>query len=126
MNAVARAVIFVPEGGSVMINQRKLVSLLLCCSICVGAGLVNNAEAKGKKLAPYEAAASDPRSGAALNRDVALRSHRKISVRSGDRRIHWGTVNNPAADLTVQDIQSETTVVHFAGHNLVAAFNDSG
>lgn len=34
-------------------------------------------------------------------------------------------VNNPAADLTAQDTQSETSIV-LAGSNIVAAFNDSG
>jgi len=35
-------------------------------------------------------------------------------------------VNNPAADTTSRDTQSETTIVLGSGMNLVAAFNDSG
>lgn len=35
-------------------------------------------------------------------------------------------VNNPAADATAQDTQSETTLVLGSGSNLIAAFNDSG
>src|SRR5437868_8189256 len=106
-------------------QSNRWASLLLCCTMCVGLGFVAT-EANGKKLSPYEAAVNDPRSGAALNRDVARRSHVKITVRAGDRRIHWGPVNNPAADLTAQDTQSETTVVHLNGTNIIAAFNDSG
>ena len=37
-----------------------------------------------------------------------------------------GAGEYPAADLTAQDTQSETTVVHLNGTNIVAAFNDSG
>ncbi|MBI1785476.1 hypothetical protein HYR69_10065, partial [Candidatus Sumerlaeota bacterium] len=35
-------------------------------------------------------------------------------------------VNNPAADATTQDTQSETALVLGSGSNIVAAFNDSG
>ncbi len=35
-------------------------------------------------------------------------------------------VNDPTADLTAQDTQSETTLVLGAGSNLIAGFNDSG
>lgn len=35
-------------------------------------------------------------------------------------------VNNPAADATTQDTQSETTLVLGSGSNILASFNDSG
>lgn len=35
-------------------------------------------------------------------------------------------VNNPAADATVQDTQSETTLVFGSGANILTSFNDSG
>ena len=35
-------------------------------------------------------------------------------------------VNNPSADVTQQDTQSETAVVFCSGQNVVAAYNDSG
>ena len=35
-------------------------------------------------------------------------------------------VNNPAADTTAQNTQSETTIVLGSGNNVVSAFNDSG
>jgi len=35
-------------------------------------------------------------------------------------------VNNPAADATGQDTQSETALVHGGGNNIIASFNDSG
>jgi subtilisin-like proprotein convertase family protein len=105
-------------------------SLLLCCTMLIGVGLAAidsfKSLAANKKLDPYAAAAKDPRSGAALNRDAALRSHRRATVRSGPRRVFFGTVNNPASDLTAQDTQSETSVVQLGAANIVAAFNDSG
>jgi hypothetical protein len=35
-------------------------------------------------------------------------------------------VNDPAADATAQDTQSETTIVLGAGSNVISSFNDSG
>jgi len=35
-------------------------------------------------------------------------------------------VNNPAADATTQDTQSETTIILGAGSNILCSFNDSG
>ncbi|MGH9930553.1 MAG: hypothetical protein ACREA9_15180, partial [Pyrinomonadaceae bacterium] len=35
-------------------------------------------------------------------------------------------VNNPAADMTAQNTQSETAIVLGSGNNVVSAFNDSG
>lgn len=71
---------------------------------------------------------NDPRSGAALNRLQALDPRpQPLPVYPPDPRntIHTGTVNNPAADTTAQDTQSETSVAVLPGKRVVA-FNDSG
>ncbi len=70
----------------------------------------------------------DPRSGAALNRDAALSpapAPPQLFPESLTRRINATAVNNPAADATAQDTQSETTIV-VDGANVVAGWNDSG
>lgn len=72
---------------------------------------------------------NDPRSNAALNLEAAKRyraSKAKPEVARGARTLNPGTVNNPAADATAQDTQSETTIAKLGGRNLVAAFNNSG
>ena len=70
----------------------------------------------------------DVRSGAALNRDAALAQldvtpERAVGAPPGFSTL--ALVNDPAADLTVRDTQSETTIA-VAGRNLVSAYNDSG
>ena len=70
----------------------------------------------------------DPRSGAALNRDQAHHPRPQPQpVLPGDatNRINGPAVNNPAADLTAQDTQSETTIAVLP-NNPVIAWNDSG
>ena len=71
----------------------------------------------------------DPRSGAALNRDAALAARGR--AQQGPTRQELppvqaaSLVNDPSADATAQDTQSETTLT-IAGPNLVSAYNDSG
>ena len=101
------------------------LSLSLCGAFYVWGGLALAAE---KKRDPAQAAAEDPRSGAALNLEAAKRARLAATPgpRIAPRRIHHSAVNNPAADATAQDTQSETTIIDLGGGNLVAGFNDSG
>jgi subtilisin-like proprotein convertase family protein len=70
---------------------------------------------------------NDPRSGAALNREAALRAGGSGSPTSGGttNRILPIAVNDPTADTTAQDTQSETSVA-VNGSKAVIAYNDSG
>jgi subtilisin-like proprotein convertase family protein len=73
-------------------------------------------------------AANDPRSGAALNREAAQNPQPAppaIYPENPQLRINAAAVNNPGADSTAQDTQSETSVAAL-GSNVVVAFNDSG
>ena len=98
-----------------------LISMLLGASLCSGLAV-----AAEKRVDPAAKAASDPRSGAALNRDTAKRKRAAPVMKVAPARIHQLTVNNAAADLTAQDTQSETTISDVGGGNLVAGWNDSG
>lgn len=72
---------------------------------------------------------SDPRSGAALNREAALNpapSPQRLYPEDPRQRItNAQAVNNPSADTTAQDTQSETSVA-VLGSKVMVAFNDSG
>ena len=73
--------------------------------------------------------ADDPRSGAALNRDAAeiarSPSPSPPALFRGNRVINAASVNNPAADTSAQDTQSETAVAA-DGDFVVTAWSDSG
>src|SRR5436190_20647905 len=71
---------------------------------------------------------NDPRSGAALNRAAAKNPQPAppaLFPEGPQERINAGPVNDPTADTTAQDTQSETSVAAL-GNNVVVAFNDSG
>jgi subtilisin-like proprotein convertase family protein len=68
---------------------------------------------------------NDPRSGAALNREAARNAQPSPVTSPTPRRINSVAVNNPGADSTAQDTQSETSVAAL-GNKVVVAFNDSG
>jgi subtilisin-like proprotein convertase family protein len=71
---------------------------------------------------------NDPRSGAALNRDAAKNpapAPPPLFPGNAQTRINATAVNNPGADATAQDTQSETSVAAL-GDNVIVAFNDSG
>jgi subtilisin-like proprotein convertase family protein len=70
--------------------------------------------------------ANDPRSGAALNRDAAMHPQpAPPAIFPGSpQRINAAPVNDPSADATARDTQSETSVA-VLGSNVVVAFNDS-
>ncbi len=70
----------------------------------------------------------DPRSGAALNREAALRPHHQpppIYADDPRTQVLQGAVNNPGADATAQDTQSETSIAAI-GNKVSVAWNDSG
>jgi subtilisin-like proprotein convertase family protein len=69
---------------------------------------------------------NDPRSGAALNREAARNAQpAPPPTFPAPLRINAGAVNDPTADSTAQDTQSETSVAAL-GNKVVVAFNDSG
>jgi hypothetical protein len=106
-----------------MSNRSLFLRLaLLCSALYLGNSLCTLAGEKG----PFTPAADDPRSGAKLNLLAAKRHGATQAPSQPTRKILAGTVNNPGADATAQDTQSETTVVDLGGGKLVAAFNDSG
>jgi subtilisin-like proprotein convertase family protein len=96
------------------------------------AGLVLTAAAsprgdQGAKRAP-SAWSKDPRSSAALNRLVARASRPGRPAARADNvpmRVLPSTVNDPSADATAQDTQSETTIGVLGG-NVIIGWNDSG
>jgi hypothetical protein len=94
-------------------------SLVLMLAVAGGQGLAAATKATGGW-------ADDPRSGAALNLEAA-KSAAPAAPAAGDgsRRINALAVNDPTADATAQDTQSETTIA-VDGNNVVAAWNDSG
>ncbi|MCI0598327.1 MAG: proprotein convertase P-domain-containing protein [Beijerinckiaceae bacterium] len=103
---------------------------LFCGAFLLGIGWAAAADdAAGKKTDPARAAMDDPRSSAALNvlAAKAAKAAGKLAPRGpAPQYIFHSTVNNPAADTTAQDTQSETTIIDLGGGNLVAGFNDSG
>lgn len=108
---------------SAILRRKPLV--VLCLALSVGG---SPALAK-KKADPYAAWRNDPHSGAYLNRDAVKRAMAAGLVDRKHRkppRIQLPAVNDPTADTTAQDTQSETTVLDMNGGNLIAGFNDSG
>lgn len=110
--------------------SKKFIYLAGGC-LCLFAAAASGTALAAKKLTAADWQ-NDPRSGALLNVLAA-----KEAVKAGykpqqvitprPRYIQFNaTVNDPAADTTAQDTQSETTVVDLGGGNLVAGFNDSG
>lgn len=67
----------------------------------------------------------DPRSGAALNAEWARGQVTNPGGEAGPTFIRRHSVNDPAADSTAQDTQSETTIA-VDGDNVVVGWNDSG
>ena len=105
--------------------RRRVVTVGLSVLLAGSVGGVAHAGSAGKSAGGGNA---DPRSGAALNRDAALSpapAPPQLFPESLTRRINAVAVNNPAADATAQDTQSETTIV-VDGANVVAGWNDSG
>src|SRR5690242_2181583 len=101
--------------------------LLVAGCVALGVGLTP-ALGKHAKVDPLAAVRKDPHSSAWLNREAAKRA-RKAGLVAGKLarppRLATPMVNNPAADATNQDTQSETSIADLGGGNLVAAFNDS-
>src|SRR6266480_3175537 len=89
-----------------------------------GGALATAGSAKGQEA---NRAFSDPRSGAALNREAARKVGGDAGSTTGDAttRIHPSAVNNASGDTTAQDTQSETSIAA-NGSKTVIAFNDSG
>ncbi|NOT30891.1 MAG: hypothetical protein HOP15_10635 [Planctomycetes bacterium] len=76
---------------------------------------------KGNPLPPIPAVTAPPRPGKGLKRgSLQPRPRGPLDVLGNV------LVNDPKADLTAQDTQSETALVLGAGSNLIAGFNDSG
>jgi subtilisin-like proprotein convertase family protein len=100
---------------------------LFCAFLSVSLLGAASASAGVAKQGKANSSLRDPRSGAALNRDIA----RKVGGGAGPgnsdatTRIHPVAVNNPSADTTAQDTQSETSIAAL-GSKAVIAFNDSG
>ena len=86
----------------------------------------------GPKTEPGQEDAVDVTSGNTLNRPGSEINtfFYNLSKRGGLSSILSALinalVNNPAADATAQDTQSETTIVLGSGSNIIAGFNDSG
>jgi Domain of unknown function DUF11 len=91
----------------------------LCCALFFGTNFASGEEGSSPS-------ADDPRSGAALNVLAAKKIGKLRLPEHPARRILKGTVNNPGADATARDTQSETTLIDLGGGKLVAAWNDSG
>jgi len=112
--------------------HKSRITKWLPLAVLLGCGALMAAEAAmaAERIDFKQAAANDPRSGAALNRDAAIRALKAGTVpalrRPSQRRIGHLPVNDPGADATDKDTQSETTIIDLGGGNLVAAFNDSG
>lgn len=104
--------------------RRLFVGVCLLFVLVLGAVSSASASGPGGKLSnPY---LNDPRSGAALNRDAALHPTAAASpLFDLSSTPLFPPVNNPAADATAQDTQSETTLTA-QGNKVVVAFNDSG
>ena len=112
--------------------RRKSVSLWAVLALAIGPLFYGclNPVAAAEKQDPLAAALKDPRSSGALN-ILAAKQWRAVhgsapAAIPPQYRIHHSAVNNPGADLTAQDTQSETTIVDLGGGNLVGAYNDSG
>ena len=104
----------------------KLLPALVGCALALSFGWAAAAD----KAAALKAAKNDPRSGALLN-VIAAKAARAAGLAAGaDGRvpqyIFHSAVNDPTADATAQDTQSETTVVDLGGGKLVSAYNDTG
>lgn len=96
--------------------------------LVVGMAGQRAAIAGGSKSQSSGTSANDPRSGAALNREQALNPGTQPQPTSSGvspNAIIVPPVNNPAADTTAQDTQSETTIAVLP-NTPVIAFNDSG
>ncbi len=114
-----------------MSKRSPSTRIAVATSACVLAGLLGAAPGNAGPTSATGAptSAGDARSGAALNLEAA-KAFRDQSRTTGTPRI-TGTdqparlVNDPTADATAQDTQSETTIA-ISGRNLVTAYNDSG
>ena len=107
--------------------MKKVLTALFGVMAVACMGPIAGVDARDK--AAFGTGANDPRSNAALNIEAAKRYRASKARPDTARRIRTlnaGTVNNPAADATAQDTQSETTIASVGGTNLVAAWNDSG
>jgi hypothetical protein len=101
-------------------------SVVVLLSVMVGAAGALAGSSGPAKKPTARAFENDPRSGAALNRDLAIAAgERQPAVLPGVRTINELAVNDPSADATAQDTQSETSVA-VNGDNVVVGFNDSG
>ncbi|MFL5260704.1 MAG: hypothetical protein ACJ8AS_13195 [Hyphomicrobiales bacterium] len=102
--------------------MRAAFPIVACGALYLCGSLVSLAQEKSR----FTLGLDDPRSGAKLNLLAAKRHGPARPGSPGARTILPGTVNNPSADTTAQDTQSETSVVDLGGGRLIAAFNDSG
>ena len=110
-----------------MRSHRRGATFVVTCLIGLSALVLGASSATaGSAKKGLDGYANDPRSGAALNRDAAqYPGPMPPALFRGNRVINTPAVNNPAADATAQDTQSETTVAA-DGTNVVVAYNDSG
>ena len=110
---------------------RKRIAVWACCTLVTASV---TASVSGKNVGAdtsddnADSSQSDPRSGAALNREAALDPgppQAPIYPDISPTDIRRRAVNNPAADTTAQDTQSETSVA-VSGNNVIVGWNDSG
>ncbi len=111
-------------------KTRWLIGFFSLLFLVIGAaGIASGSTKNAKSPDPrFTGGINDPRSGAAINRDSALNpepSPQALFPADPRQFIYATAVNDPSADTTAQDTQSETTVAA-RGNKVVTAFNDSG
>lgn len=112
-----------------MARSVRSIRLAVLCAATLMTGVVAATPGLAAPSQPGQPSVRhDVRSGAALNRDAALAQLNVTpdqAVGAPPRFSTLALVNDPAADRTVRDTQSETTIA-VAGRDLVSAYNDSG
>lgn len=116
--------------SGMIVRSRWVASVSVVIFLATAAiGVAATGGKGGKSGDPrFSGGMNDPRSAGAINRDSALDpGPAPDAVFPDNPRQFLGTsaVNNPGADATAQDTQSETTIAT-QGNNVIAAFNDSG
>lgn len=107
-------------------SHLKRLTPLLALVVVAGGAATTPAGAQSDPGQDVRAYDSDPRSGAALNREWAIQAAPGTAgSESAPQRINRRAVNDPSADNTAQDTQSETTIA-VDGDDVVVAWNDSG
>src|SRR5204863_6622991 len=118
-----------PIGGSMsLVCVRSLLfGTFVLFLLAVTATATAGSPATGGSAKVVNSYLDDPHSSAYLNRAAARhpRQAPPALFPPGPLTILPGTVNDPSADTTAQDTQSETTVTGVDNH-VVVGFNDSG